>query len=422
MRRVLTFVFGFIISFSLLSAVKADDNVECKYGYGNDELKIIYNPNLSFDLKSSFTNPHIVYSGFDSNTKPKNIYFLKIGRQIKGIDGLEIDQNLFKNVKNTCACPSDMVVCTYFNASARMLLPTTLTNDILDSIITSLFDGDSSTSNSIIDSTVTLNIMDDETYKNSDYWYYKDGRVCIGSSCKIGMGLEKSETGWEKAWTVIKGIGQFANSLTGIGDNTIFAFQRAYCDVVKYTGPCTAVNINCPDLAQLILKEQEYISNYKACDGNNSCKNGLKKNINSTEDTIKSKCRRILSKYKYSGGQSGCIDACLSIKDTLDDLKKGTDLYKKDIGSGECGVSQRILNWINNIIKWVKYIVPVLVIVLGILDFMKAIGADKDDEFKKAQGKFVKRLIAAALIFIVPLILGFILEKMGFGFNSCGLF
>ena len=33
---------------------------------------------------------------------------------------------------------------------------------------------------------------------------------------------------------------------------------------------------------------------------------------------------------------------------------------------------------------------------------------------KKAQDRFVKRLIAAALIFIIPFILGFILDKMGF--------
>ena len=416
MRRVLTFIFGFVISFSLLSTVKAD-NVECKYGYGDDELQIVYNPDLPFNKDSSSTNPHVIYSGFDSNTKPLNFFLVKIGKQIKGIDNLDINQELFQNVKNSCACPSDMTVCVYSNKSLKSFNPASISIDEIASLI-----DDSYTSYGVIDSTSTLAIMDDETYKKSDYWYYKDGKFCFLSSCKISIGFAESEGVLEYIWTLVKGGWQTTGSIAGIGDNTVLAYRKAYCDVVKYTGSCIAVNVNCPDLAQLILKEQEYISNYKDCDGNNSCKNGLKKNINSTEDTIKSKCRRILSKYKYSGGQSGCIDACLSIKDTLDDLKKGTDLYKKDSGSGECGVSQRVLNWINNIINWVKYIVPVLVIVLGILDFMKAIGADKDDEFKKAQGKFVKRLIAAALIFIVPLILGFILEKMGFGFNSCGLF
>ena len=59
---------------------------------------------------------------------------------------------------------------------------------------------------------------------------------------------------------------------------------------------------------------------------------------------------------------------------------------------------------------------------MGILDFIKAIVADKDDEMKKVQGRFVKRLIAAALVFIIPLIIEFVLTKMGFDYNDCGLF
>ena len=80
-----------------------------------------------------------------------------------------------------------------------------------------------------------------------------------------------------------------------------------------------------------------------------------------------------------------------------------------------------MLVWLNNIVRWAKYILPVIVIILGILDFIKAVGSDKEDDMKKAQGKFMKRLIAAALVFIVPLILEFILEKMGFNYNSCGI-
>jgi hypothetical protein len=88
----------------------------------------------------------------------------------------------------------------------------------------------------------------------------------------------------------------------------------------------------------------------------------------------------------------------------------------------KCGFSGRLLVWANNILRWIKYILPVFVIVLAILDFIKAIGADKDDEMKKAQKRFITRLIAAALVFIIPLIIEFILTKMGFGYDSCGLF
>ena len=87
----------------------------------------------------------------------------------------------------------------------------------------------------------------------------------------------------------------------------------------------------------------------------------------------------------------------------------------------DCSISDRLIIWIANIVRWIKYIIPVAVMVLGILDFIKAISAGKDDEMKKAQGNFIKRLIAAALIFIIPLIIEFVLDKMGYASNGCGI-
>ena len=106
---------------------------------------------------------------------------------------------------------------------------------------------------------------------------------------------------------------------------------------------------------------------------------------------------------------------CLNVKKLIA-KKEGNE------GLSTCGFSGRLMSFISNILRWAKYLLPVFVIVLGILDFMKAIGADKEDEMKKAQQRFIKRLIAAALLFIVPLILEFVLDKMGFGYDDCGLF
>ena len=58
----------------------------------------------------------------------------------------------------------------------------------------------------------------------------------------------------------------------------------------------------------------------------------------------------------------------------------------------------------------VKIIVPVLVIVLGSLDFVSAIFSQDDGNMKKAQTKFIKRLIIAVAIFVAPSILKFILD------------
>lgn len=133
---------------------------------------------------------------------------------------------------------------------------------------------------------------------------------------------------------------------------------------------------------------------------------------NKNKNIIKSYCS---VKLKYSIYQDPCVQSCLKLPGELNILE-GKEYYSND-----CGLGQKLTLWIANIVRWGKYLIPVIVIVLGILDFIKAIAADKDDEMKKAQGRFVKRLIAAALIFIIPFILEFVLVKLGFNYNGCGI-
>lgn len=133
-----------------------------------------------------------------------------------------------------------------------------------------------------------------------------------------------------------------------------------------------------------------------------------------SESKLKTLCNSVLAHANFD---DGCLQKCLKLGDDIKNIKNTQPLET------QCGFSQKLLYWIANIVRWIKYIIPVAVIVLGILDFIKAVGADKDDEMKKAQGRFVKRLIAAALIFIIPFIIEFVLDKMGFGeyISGCGI-
>lgn len=167
---------------------------------------------------------------------------------------------------------------------------------------------------------------------------------------------------------------------------------------------------------------------YDYCEKNNEsnnaklagCKSKALSKVNRATDTLKSACKIILQNESLSA-EDGCISSCLQATSLLNKL------HDEHIGGGDsrgntdCGFSKKLAGFIVNILKWIKYILPIVVIVLGILDFMKAIGSDKDTEMKKAQGKFIKRLIAAALVFIVPLIIVFILEKMGFVVEGCDI-
>lgn|SRR5574344_2097694 len=58
-------------------------------------------------------------------------------------------------------------------------------------------------------------------------------------------------------------------------------------------------------------------------------------------------------------------------------------------------------NIVSTLVNLVKVAVPIILIVFGMLDLGKAVAAQKEDEIKKGQALFVKRLIAAAIVFFV---------------------
>lgn len=65
------------------------------------------------------------------------------------------------------------------------------------------------------------------------------------------------------------------------------------------------------------------------------------------------------------------------------------------------------------IITIIKIAVPIILVILGMIDLFKAMMAQKEDEIKKAQGLFVKRLVAGVLVFLVFVIVELIFNLLG---------
>ena len=113
-----------------------------------------------------------------------------------------------------------------------------------------------------------------------------------------------------------------------------------------------------------------------------------------------------------------CMTACSALKDDVADLCGGTTQ------GHYCGsLGNKIVNWLIKVIKIVRYGVPVMLIILSALDYIRAIAADSEDEMKKVSSRLGKRLLAAALIFILPAILDFILKSFDIpGLNASNPF
>ncbi len=87
-------------------------------------------------------------------------------------------------------------------------------------------------------------------------------------------------------------------------------------------------------------------------------------------------------------------------------------ILKGEMKSTNCKelLGDDLVEILQSLVDIVKVAVPILLIALGTLDFGKAIFSSDDNEMKKAQSKFMKRLLAAAAIFLVPSLLGVLLN------------
>lgn len=70
-------------------------------------------------------------------------------------------------------------------------------------------------------------------------------------------------------------------------------------------------------------------------------------------------------------------------------------------GNGDLIFSGTIPYIVSTVITIIKIAVPVLLIIFGMLDLGKAVVASKEDEIKKGQQTFIKRVIAAVIVFFV---------------------
>ena len=106
---------------------------------------------------------------------------------------------------------------------------------------------------------------------------------------------------------------------------------------------------------------------------------------------------------------------------------------EKKLVSSDAGRCDAILGDVNDenstawlvqkLLNYLKILGPTIAIVLGSLDFAKAVVTSDEESMKKAQNKFLKRIIAAVALFFVPLLTQVLLGLFGITSDnaSCGL-
>lgn len=153
------------------------------------------------------------------------------------------------------------------------------------------------------------------------------------------------------------------------------------------------------------------ISTGYSCSGEN-CKDILRYSIQNSIIEIKEYCNNIYTKYANKKDNNIFkirTDECISFTDFHNYLIKENLI--EDLSAG-CGfISDELYEKLDYILDIIKIAAPLLAIGLGMLDFVKVIAAgDADKEMKAAFNRFSRRLIAAALLFIIPAVLSLILN------------
>lgn len=72
-----------------------------------------------------------------------------------------------------------------------------------------------------------------------------------------------------------------------------------------------------------------------------------------------------------------------------------------DIASECTKIDSELARFVHNVIILIKIAVPLALVLFGMLDFGKGVIAGKEDEIKKGQNNFIKRLIAGAVVFLM---------------------
>lgn len=409
----------------------ADESNVCSYGDGKKTTE--ENPafSLTIDKSGNISIDQSIYDISHSQIKP---FLMQNLESTTGEIKVSDKALQYQELELSEYCPKRIYMCEYEIMTHNTGLFNLFTEGSVD--------------NAFIEKEIYLFGSEEAANSHSELKDLKNGEVKVGSGkldqflffnswCNVGSSIGNITHNNTAYWL---GVAEFFITFgspyqltcfttasttaltTQLYNASDFYIRSKKCDWYYSQGDQMTYSLTCPNLAAYQKRYFTQLEGYDACkDDDAGCISQWLTIANETEDQIRNYCNSILSKYNYDGSdQQFCIEDCLNISNNIISAKRSVGLISDE--TPECGFSGRLLVWVSNILRWIKYILPVAVIILSILDFIKAIGSDKDDEMKKAQGKFIRRLIAAALVFIIPFVIEFILDKMGFGYNDCGLF
>ncbi len=101
------------------------------------------------------------------------------------------------------------------------------------------------------------------------------------------------------------------------------------------------------------------------------------------------------------------------------DTTKGCESY---LGNPKDNVNKPPAYYLQFAFNLIKYIALILLLVLTIIEYAKAIASSNQDAIKKATMNTIKRIIIAVIIFVLPMLIEFLFKILGiYSSTTCGI-
>ena len=95
---------------------------------------------------------------------------------------------------------------------------------------------------------------------------------------------------------------------------------------------------------------------------------------------------------------------------------------RRYLGNQKDNVNKPPAYYLQFAINLIKYIALIILLVLTIIEYAKAIASSNQDAIKKATMNTIKRIIIAAIIFVLPMLIEFLFEVLGiYSATTCGI-
>lgn len=279
-------------------------------------------------------------------------------------------------------------------------------------------------------------------YFNDDYWTYdlvaqEDGEGSHGDtsnnnsstvitrkqcSCtgkengkKFSVDIEVSDTLTSPRATVH--LADATNDEKIVNWDTPLVTKSGFLNLNKHESTYTymsdlAKNNKCPDYA-LLYRGGGYFLAVSDEENFSEVKDAISEHMTGDGDVYTASCMETVIDNKSSNSNkqeetSNEYDDP-TINSNVTPLSPDFDTYSCG-GNYLTGIPKKMVKLTKFIYIFLQVLVPISIIILGSLDLLKAVAAQKEDEIKKGQQVFIKRLVGAAIVFFVFAIVKFVIS------------